>query len=143
MSPILILLALPLFFVALYATTLGTIYGLTGWPHAAKVMPAPEGLKGRRCWVARLLLVRMNGLLKLGFTDDGVYLQLPRLWRLNAGNILIPYHRLEGVEVDAGLFGPIARMDIEGWGSLHCPTWVLEEWEARGKPGFRPESVED
>ncbi|MED5372510.1 MAG: hypothetical protein VX899_15960 [Myxococcota bacterium] len=127
----------PLLVLALYLTTVATIYGLTGWPHAAKVMPAPPELRGRgrRCWVARLMVTRMNGLLKLAVLPEGLYLELPILWRLNAGNILVPWHRIEGVETDAGLWGPIARIDIENWASLHGPIWILEDWEAAGRPG--------
>lgn len=123
--------------LSLYAAVVLSIVGVAGWHQAHAFWPAPPGMTGRRCGFARLHLVRLNFLLRVGVHPEGLFLGMPAAFRFGSGDILVPWTKVTLVESEPGVFAQLTRVDILGWGTMHAPKWLLTEWEAAGRP-MRP-----
>ena len=139
-------IAIMVFVVATLSVTLVLTTGwLSGWYQACRIWPWQGDLAVRRCPSARIMLVRVNWGLSVGVHEQGFAMKLFPLLRPGLDDILVPWIDVVEVKRDAGLWGPVCRMHIRGWGDHYLPHWVLEEWEKAGSPVGPPleEPLED
>ena len=121
-------------FVTLCVTLVISTAYLSGWYQACTIWPWREELSVRRCPSARIMLVRVNWALSVGVHEQGVAMKLAPPLRPFLNDICVPWIDVVEVKRDAGLWGPVTRIHIRGWGDHYMPIWVLEDWEKLGSP---------
>jgi hypothetical protein len=107
---------------------------LSGWHQACRIWPWRGPVATRRCPSARIMLVRVNWGLSVGVHEEGLAMKLLPPLRPGLDDVFVPWIDVVEVTRDAGLWGPVTRVHIRGWGDHYMPHWVLEDWEKAGSP---------
>ena len=123
-----IIIAFCLFFTALWSAIVFGFSHVSGWQNLASQYATPPRYEGFYTNVSgRVGLVSYNNLLRIAFTEKGLYLHIMPFFQIGHTPLLLPWHQLRHWELTTSLFRKVVYCQIDGvritlphkyWGTL-------------------------
>lgn len=110
-----IIVGFPVVFFVFWSGICFLISRLSGWHHLATLYQTPPLKEGYYTGVyGRIGFANYNGVLRLGFSEKGMYLHVMPLFKLGHAPLLVPWSALKDVQQGHSLFGNYVKFKVEG-----------------------------
>ncbi|WP_428655867.1 hypothetical protein [Runella sp.] len=88
---------------------------VSGWRHLASLYQTTPLKEGFYTGIyGRIGLANYNGVLRLGFSEKGMYLHVMPLFKLGHDALLIPWSELKNVQQSNSIFGNYVKCKVDG-----------------------------